>query len=92
MTALPKPVRELLQAVVDAVDLPLPDITEQDDRERTLLLDRRAAHVAIILGLVLRDGGTTIADLTADAAHLRKYTAGPLTYTPWQAPRDRGTS
>lgn len=91
--SLPEPVLQLLQAVVDAVDLPLATLTERDDRERGLLLDRRATQVAIILGTILKHADTTTIDeLAKDAERLRGYASGPLTYTPWKAPQNGSAS
>jgi len=87
MSALPDDVRALLQAAVDALDVPLADAAE-DDATRELLLSRRASDARIILAAVLK--GDHIGDATK---HLLDWVARhPVTYLPWQARQDGGQS
>ncbi|WHX19317.1 hypothetical protein QFW82_20785 [Streptomyces malaysiensis subsp. malaysiensis] len=74
-------VMELLRAVHDALDLPLPDITERDEREHQRLLANRAADARCVLaGVVQQDH-----DMEVAARLLRRWTADePVTYTPWE--------
>lgn len=79
MSALPEDVRQLLQAVVDALDVPLADRIE-DDTTRALLLSQRASDARIVIASVLN--GNQVAPATA---HLREWTAQhPITFTSWQ--------
>lgn len=76
MTALPADVRELLTAVVDALDVPLADRAEDDPRHARIL-NRRTADVRIIAAAVIKGDG--IADCTRQ---LRGWIAdSPVTYT-----------
>ncbi|MEU6221285.1 hypothetical protein ABZ845_27825 [Streptomyces sp. NPDC047022] len=76
----PEPVVALLRAVHDALDIPLPGLTDEDEHAYTKLLDSRAADARIILACVL-DAGHEAGGATAS---LRACTARhPVTYTPW---------
>ncbi|QHC30856.1 hypothetical protein [Streptomyces sp. HF10] len=78
--SLPAPVVTLLRAVHDALDLPLPGLTDADERAYHVLMHDRASHARITLAGVLADRH----DLGPAAAMLREWTAGaPVTYTPW---------
>ncbi|WP_030750439.1 hypothetical protein [Streptomyces sp. NRRL S-31] len=78
--SLPAPVAELLRAVRDSLDLPLPGLTDADERAYHVLLHYRASHARIVLEGVLSDRH----DLGPAAARLTEWTAGePVTYTPW---------
>ncbi|MBW8088588.1 hypothetical protein IGW14_11240 [Streptomyces hygroscopicus subsp. hygroscopicus] len=74
-------VMALLRAVHDALDLPLPGLSDQDEREHYYLLTDRAAAARVVLaGVLERDHAFESA-----AAYLRGRTEGaPVTYTPWQ--------
>ncbi|MEU5272783.1 hypothetical protein AB0G77_30485 [Streptomyces hygroscopicus] len=74
-------VMALLRAVHDALDLPLPGLADQDEREHYYLLTDRAAAARVVLaGVLERDHAVESA-----AAYLRDRTDGaPVTYTPWQ--------
>ncbi|MEU3073914.1 hypothetical protein [Streptomyces laurentii] len=77
---LPADVAELLSAIVEALDLPIPSIDPADEHARYRLLERRAQFVAIALRGVLQY--PDYPDLESDAAWLRRHTARfPLTYT-----------
>ena len=85
MTALAADVRELLAAVVDALDVPLADRAE-DDTTRTMILSRRASDARIILDAAIR--GDVIADCTRQ---LRGWTAGlPVTYAVYMPKQAEG--
>ncbi|MEU0041055.1 hypothetical protein [Streptomyces sp. NPDC006333] len=78
--ALPESVVALLHAVYDALDIPLPGLTDADEREHAALLQRRCGNSLTILGCVLDDKH----DIAPAAATLRRWTAEqPVTYTPW---------
>ncbi|MFF3872548.1 hypothetical protein [Streptomyces sp. NPDC001978] len=70
----------LLRAVHDALDIPLPGLTDADERAHATLLTRRAARARVILACVLSDGHQA----GESAETLRAWTAeDPVTYTPW---------
>ncbi|GLV72125.1 hypothetical protein ACH4VS_06710 [Streptomyces hygroscopicus] len=74
-------VMALLRAVHDALDLPLPGLTDQDEREHYYLLTDRAAAARVVLAGVLDRGFA----FESAAAYLRDRTDGaPVTYTPWE--------
>ncbi|MER5211978.1 hypothetical protein ABT063_15695 [Streptomyces sp. NPDC002838] len=78
--ALPGPVRDLLTAIRDALDVPLAD-RPADDAVRADLLTRRANDTRVILELLLRHG-----DIDHHTGRLREWTAEhPATYPTWQA-------
>ncbi|WP_153813467.1 hypothetical protein [Streptomyces sp. SUK 48] len=78
--SLPEPVVSLLRAVHDALDLPLPGLTDADERAYHVLMHDRASRARIVLAGVLADRH----DLGPADAMLREWTAGaPVTYTPW---------
>lgn len=82
---LPEPVAELLRAVVEALDLPLPGIEPADERAHQRLLADRARHARITLAGVLRGH-----DPAGAAAWLRGVTAAtPVTYRAWQPTEDQ---
>lgn len=76
------PVRDLLAAVVDALDVPLPGLGDGDERAFNRLMERRRSLVHSTLASILRHptGGIT----PSDAEHLRAgVESQPITYTPW---------
>ncbi|KOV93880.1 hypothetical protein [Streptomyces sp. NRRL B-3648] len=78
--SLPEPSVALLRAVYDALDLPLPGLTDADERAYHVLLHDRASQARIILECVLTEGH----DLGPAAERLTAWVAGaPVTYTPW---------
>ncbi|MFG2299441.1 hypothetical protein [Actinacidiphila glaucinigra] len=80
MSALTPEVRELLQAVHDALTLPGPAITERDMDAFGNLIQSRAADVRIKLDSLLRH--PNLFTLTEAAEQLREWTAEtPVTYT-----------
>ncbi|MEU2436593.1 hypothetical protein ABZ595_10365 [Streptomyces rubradiris] len=83
--SLPAPAVALLRAVRDALALPLPGLTDTDERAYHVLMHDRASQARIILECVLTDGH----DLGPAAERLNTWTAeAPVTYTPWTD--DRG--
>ncbi|MFI0230795.1 hypothetical protein [Streptomyces sp. NPDC017086] len=85
--SLPEAAVALLRALHDALDLPLPGLTDADERAYHLLLHDRASRARIILECVLVNDH----DLGPAAERLTAWTAeGPVTYTPWTD--DRGAA
>lgn len=82
---MPADVRDLLAAVVAALDLPQADTA--DHQARAIVLDRRASDAQIILTSVLR--GDNVTDCTEQ---LRRWTAEcPAAYRVWApAPPEDG--
>ncbi|MEU6165386.1 hypothetical protein [Streptomyces tanashiensis] len=86
---LPADVTNLLSAVVEALDIPLPSIEDTDERKYYRLLERRAMDVRISLWSLLRHPDHP--DLHHDAAYIRTCTAEqPVTYTPFDSGRTGG--
>ncbi|MET9876555.1 hypothetical protein ABZZ36_18300 [Actinacidiphila glaucinigra] len=80
-STLPPDVQALIEAIFDAVDVPLPAETAWDIAAHNQLIGARAADVRIQLGSLLRNPGLfTLAEI---AQHLRSWTAdSPVTYQP----------
>ncbi|MCX4973167.1 hypothetical protein [Streptomyces sp. NBC_00620] len=77
---LDAPVRDLLAAIRDALDVPLAH-RPIDDTVRADLLTRRASDTRVIVELLLQHD-----DIAHHTARLREWTAEhPLTYPTWQA-------
>ncbi|WP_059048291.1 hypothetical protein [Streptomyces acidiscabies] len=80
LASLPEPVGALLRAVHDTLDIPLPGLTDADERAHAKLLQQRSGRAQVILACVLDDGH----DFGRAAETLRSWTADmPVTYTPW---------
>ncbi|MFI0187836.1 hypothetical protein ACH4PW_09780 [Streptomyces sp. NPDC017082] len=78
--SLPGAAVVLLRALHDALDLPLPGLTDADERAYHVLLHERASQARVILECVLVNGH----DLGPAAERLTAWTAEqPVTYTPW---------
>jgi hypothetical protein len=78
--SLPAPVVALLRAVHDALDLPLPGLTDADERAYARLLAQRARDARVILAGVIDDGH----EAGGAAVSLRAWVDRvPVTYTPW---------
>lgn len=87
MTTLNADVHDLLAAISDALNLPLPSNDPADERACERLTSLRSARARIVAQSVL-DGS----DLPNATDHLRRWTAEtPITYTPW-TPAEKGTS
>ncbi|CAL9403531.1 hypothetical protein SUDANB106_01517 [Streptomyces sp. enrichment culture] len=83
---IPAPVRELLAALVDAFDLPLPDITDGAERAYHRVLAERARTAHATLRIALATGPE---DFEHGAAYLRRRVAEiPADYRPWPGPQD----
>ncbi|MEV6331471.1 hypothetical protein [Streptomyces sp. NPDC051909] len=73
-------VAELLAAIVEALDVPMPSIDRADQREHYSLLRARSSDVRIALHALLRYPGV-LDDTIED---IRRWTArNPVTYTPF---------
>jgi hypothetical protein len=80
---IPEPVRGLLAAILEALDVPLAQHAD-DDQARARLLDARANHTVIAIESVLKHGTEDVED---SARWLRERTATePVTFTPWDSP------
>ncbi|MEK2475687.1 hypothetical protein [Streptomyces noursei] len=80
LDSLPEAAVALLRAVQQALDIPLPDMTDEDERAYATLLQRRSVDARVILAGVLHDGH----NVGRAAESLRAWTAErPVTYTPW---------
>ncbi|MFI1203814.1 hypothetical protein ACH4VR_31010 [Streptomyces sp. NPDC020883] len=80
LDSLPDAVAALLRAVHEALDIPLPDVTDADERAYATLLQGRSISARVILAGVLQDGH----NVGRAAESLRLWTAErPVTYTPW---------
>ncbi|MEU5078130.1 MULTISPECIES: hypothetical protein [Streptomyces] len=78
--SLPAPAVALLRAVHGALELPLPGLTDADERAYHVLMHDRASQARIILECVLIDGH----ELGPAAERLNTWTAElPVNYTPW---------
>ncbi|MFF9052475.1 hypothetical protein ACF09Z_15140 [Streptomyces erythrochromogenes] len=76
---------DLLEAIVAALNLPLPSIAEADEQLYYELLERRALAVRITLSA----NRTVSRDPRLAAATIRRRTAEePVTYTPFKDERD----
>ena len=83
MQNLSEPVRQLLAAIVEALDVPLADQPADDDTANRLMRER-ASNARIIAGSAL--SSPDISDLERAARQLRGWTAdSPVTYRPYQA-------
>ncbi|MFH9039473.1 hypothetical protein ACH4FA_08955 [Streptomyces sp. NPDC017966] len=78
--SLSEPVMELLRAVHDALDLPLPGLTDADEYAYAGLLANRARDARVILAGVLHDGHEPGRAAVALRGWLDRW---PVTYTPW---------
>lgn len=86
--ALPPAVSDLLAAVIEALDLPLPAITQDAERAYAAAAEKRMSNVRIVLSTML-DWPTV--DISTDAADLRTRTAEvPADYAPFQWAEDGG--
>ncbi|MEU9082483.1 hypothetical protein [Streptomyces sp. NPDC048357] len=77
----------LLEAIVEALNLPLPSIAEADERLYYGLLERRA----LAMRITLQANRTVSRDPQLAAAAIRTRTAEePVTYTPYEFDKDGG--
>jgi hypothetical protein len=84
-------VLELLTAIVEALDVPLPGLDEADDRAYQAVMRRRLSEVHIVLDVALSPEWVGTLDPAREAANIRQRTADtPITYTVWERPADGG--
>ncbi|MFI0736840.1 hypothetical protein ACH4PU_01845 [Streptomyces sp. NPDC021100] len=77
---LPEAAVALLRAVHDALDIPLPGLSDEDERAYHLLLQHRTSDVRVIVADVLGMGH----DIGHSAQTLSAWTSQePVTYTAW---------
>lgn len=82
-TTIPEPVRDLLAAIVEALDVPLADQAADDDTASRLMRER-ASNARIIAGSALTS--PSLSDIARAAGQLCGWTAdSPVTYRPYQA-------
>ena len=88
--AVPAEIRELLDVVLAAIDIPYPATLGDTARHQEVLAER-VMHATITLRQVLAHDGTPVADLAWDTAYLREqlaahppagYNTGPWPGTP----------
>ncbi|MBC2904130.1 hypothetical protein [Streptomyces cupreus] len=80
LDSLPEAAVMLLRAVHDALDVPLPGVTDADERAYATLLQLRTRDALVILAAVLNKGH----DIAPAAESLYSWTAErPVSYTPW---------
>lgn len=76
---------DLLAAVVEALDVPLPSIAIADERAYHLLMERRMSDLRSVLTVMFAVDG----DPWVTAATIRRRTADePVTYTPYKPKMD----
>jgi hypothetical protein len=86
--ALPPAVSDLIAAVVDALELPLPSLEEADERAYLRIIERRVSDVRVVLATMLDFPDT---DIRRDAADIRDRTAAvPAAYAPFEDTTDGG--
>ncbi|MFJ9807123.1 hypothetical protein ACIRTB_02645 [Streptomyces sp. NPDC101158] len=83
-TELRGDVTELLKAIAEALDLPVPSIREGDDHKFQRLLIDRATNVWVAVTVLLQHPGSGA--LKHTTAYVRRHTADhPVTYTPFES-------
>ncbi|MFA3840735.1 hypothetical protein [Streptomyces aureus] len=86
--ALPAAVVDLVAALVEALNIPLPATTDADERLYHRLLERRATTVVIALGTLLKFQSDGIGN---DAEWIRTRIAElPVTYAVFVPVQERG--
>jgi hypothetical protein len=83
-------VAELLAAVVEALDMPLPSLDDADERAYHRLLERRTAAVRNALAAKLQYLDYGVSDTTN--AIRRRTAEEPITYTPYDFEASGGVS
>lgn len=73
-------VAALLAAIKEALDVPLPAVGEENDREYVRLLERRTAAIRTVLEAI--PGGDDVSDYDVRAIRLRTEHS-PITYEPF---------
>lgn len=84
-STLSSDVLDLLTAIRDAVDVPLPSLDETDERAWHVLMARRLSDLHTALSVSLSPQWAPTTNAADEAAHIRKRTAAtPVTYTAWE--------
>lgn len=84
MTAIPADALDLLAAIRDALDVPLPGLTDADQRAYQAVMRRRLSEVHIVLDVALEPQWVGTLDPAREAATIRQRAAdSPVTYTVW---------
>ncbi|MFJ2631081.1 hypothetical protein ACIO6U_03830 [Streptomyces sp. NPDC087422] len=82
-STLSSDVVDLLAAIRDALDVPLPGVEDRDERRFCRLMDDRRSAVYATLKALLDERDPRI--IARDAEYIRRRTADtPITYTVWQ--------
>ncbi|MCP3758732.1 hypothetical protein [Streptomyces sp. TBY4] len=80
-------VTDLLRAIVEALDVPLPSLADADERAYHRLLAHRTSDLRVTLAVLLSRGG----DPWENASIIRRRTAEePVTYAPFVFTEDDG--
>lgn len=88
MTTLDADLIDLLAAIRDLLDLPIPAITASDEQAHEQLLAQRTGHLIVKLNITLARGPVDLAQLAHD---LRAYAAKtPPVYARWTRPTNGG--
>ena len=88
LAELPPTVTDLLAAITEALTVPLPTISDADERAYHRLLEQRTTDVRIYLATMLDFPDV---DITVDAAKIRARAAiTPVTYSLYEAEQDGG--
>ncbi|MFE3903222.1 hypothetical protein ACFXPY_23640 [Streptomyces sp. NPDC059153] len=88
---LDEAVRDLLAAVVAALDLPLPAVDEAAERAHHRLLELRALDVRVVLDVLTRSRHPQA--VAESAADIRYRTAGwPVDYAPFVLREEEGAA
>ncbi|MFE4663188.1 hypothetical protein ACFRFJ_41685 [Streptomyces hydrogenans] len=88
---LPADVADLVAAVAEALEIPMPSVDGADERKHYRLLENRTTDLLIALRSLLRHREHP--DLAYDAAYIRRCTAHyPVTYTPFVRSRTEETA
>lgn len=84
-------VLDLLAAIRDALDVPLADLTDADQRAYQAVMRRRLSEVHIVLDVALEPKWIGTFDPAREAASIRTRTADtPVTYATWQSETAHG--
>jgi hypothetical protein len=84
-------VLDLLAAIVEALDVPLPSLDEADERAYHRLMERRLGGLHATLDVALAPEWRDTIDPAREAAHIRQCTAAaPIAYTVWEPAKDGG--
>ncbi|WP_424861669.1 hypothetical protein [Streptomyces sp. MMS24-I29] len=90
-TGLDEAVRDLLAAVVAALDLPLPSLDPADERARRRLLELRALDVRVVLDVLARSPHYPGAVAESAAEVRRRTEREPIDYAPFVLREEEAT-